>query len=1110
LTAQTAPDEATALLDAASKLDREGRAEEALSLCERALALREAALGPRHPDVAEALLRCGALHQELGAYEAAERQLLRSLEIFEAARGPLDADVASASSNLGELYRVRGDYAKAEPYARRALEIAQRILEPGDAEIGASMNNLGLLYWEQGAYDEAEPLLVGALEIAEQAPNRRDRGQAAALNNLAWLYRERSAYAKAESCYQRALEILERVAGPPSRLALTWNGLGGLYRIQGAYAKAESAYLRAREMAERALPPIHPVQAAILNNLGLVYKLQGAWGKAESLYQRALEMRLEILGPKHPAVATTLNNLAELARARGEPAGIEALYLRAIDIYEGAHGKEHPRVALALSSLASHYCQQDAYDTAESLLLRALAIEEKALGPMHPDVAKTLSLVATVWWMQGRPAEAARLISRAAEIREQQLHVGLAHLPESRKRAMMAMLREETDWIVSLHTSGLPRSEPALELALTSVLRRKGRILDSLIDGDAALRAHLTLPLREQLAELGIARGALVQLLYATPDEHGSVDAAAIADARARIDEIEAALSAASAEFRTQSEPVTIAKVQAALPPGAALVEIARYLRTAPRMTRSEQRMHYVAYLVTASGPPQWVDLGPTKPIDDEIDAMLATMRSSVPLATTRAALRRLDGLVFERLRNRLRGATHVILAPDGQLNLVPFEALVDVEGFYGLESLSITYVTSGRDLLRFPSSRVPHSQAVILAGPSYGPSSRAGALFFPSLAGALAEARDLQRYFPGEALTGDKATKAALAALTGPAIVHIATHGFYAGPRSEQPGRTSIEQARDVVDDEGPPRPPPLEMDEVADAADGLDRAGLAMAGANQGADGIVTARELAGFDWAGTQLVVLSACETGIGSVASGDGVYGLRRALVLAGVEAQVVSLWAVSDSSAPELMQHYYGELVAGRGRAEALRAAKMHMRLDPRYEHPYYWAAFIPAGDWRPLDRRAFQAWQPAPSVRAVREQPTALTIDPRRVTCGFLMVPASLVDPAEGLPPPWMVHQALETSQGRFWSAVRRESTNLKIHAMAGPMENAVAGIRATLDKVGERRGRSCVIAAMKLWRPGQSGTDVLAGFCYLEQHPEIYFVGPDCVSPTAAGDGAQ
>jgi CHAT domain-containing protein len=113
---------------------------------------------------------------------------------------------------------------------------------------------------------------------------------------------------------------------------------------------------------------------------------------------------------------------------------------------------------------------------------------------------------------------------------------------------------------------------------------------------------------------------------------------------------------------------------------------------------------------------------------------------------------------------------------------------------------------------------------------------------------------------------------------------------------------------------------------------------------------------REIAARDWWGTQLVVLSACGTGVGEVSSGECVYGLRRVLVLAGVQAHIVSLWNINDSSAPVLMREFYPELAHGTGRAEALRQAQLRILRQPRFAHPYYWAAFIAAGDWTPLDQ----------------------------------------------------------------------------------------------------------------------------------------------------------
>jgi CHAT domain-containing protein len=282
--------------------------------------------------------------------------------------------------------------------------------------------------------------------------------------------------------------------------------------------------------------------------------------------------------------------------------------------------------------------------------------------------------------------------------------------------------------------------------------------------------------------------------------------------------------------------------------------------------------------------------------------------------------------------------------------------------------------VTSGRDLLRLATRRTPKSPATIIAAPDYGP-PRSPALdglgIFRPLAGAAAEIAELPAYFvQARTLTGSQATKAALAATVGPAVLHIATHGFFARDAAATPTSsnkstgsassastsaavsTPLDSQRGIyVDgDAFSSLPPPLE-----DPTDALDRAGLALAGANVRPDGIVSARELASYDWWGTKLVVLSACETGVGAVPSGEGVYGMRRALVLAGAESQVVSLWNVSDTSTRELMRAFYGELARGTGRAEALRRAKLRLLRQPQFAHPYYWAAFIPAGDWTPLD-----------------------------------------------------------------------------------------------------------------------------------------------------------
>jgi len=990
----THPNVATSLHNLAALYLVQGAYGKAAPLLVRALAIDEHALGPTHPDVAVCLSGLASLYEAQGAYDKAEPLFVRALAINEQTLGPAHPYVATSLNDLASLYEAQGAYAKAEPLFVRALAIDELALEPGHPLIATTLNNLARLYQDEGAYTKAEPLFVRALGISEQARGPNHPNVATTLNNLALLYYDQGAFGKAEPLFIRALAIREQALGPAHHyVATTLNNLATLYRAQGAYHKAGPLFVRALAIFEKALGSTHLEVAKCLDNLAGLYLAQGAYDVAEPLYVRALTIFEQALGPTHPDVATSLNNLALLYWEKRAYGKAEPLFVRALAISEKALGPANCFVAKGLGNLALLYKEQGAYGKAEPLFVRALAISEQALGPTHPDVAQSLSNLFGLYLAQGAYGRAEPLATRAAEIREQQLRTELAQLSEPRKRALMSLLQGETYALVSLHADAMPTSTQALELAFTTVLRRKGRILDSLVDNETALRAHSTPSILAQLDELSAARTELSARLYAPLRVTGAMDRKAIQTARVRIEELESALSAASAEFRVQSEPVTLAKLQSVLPARAALVEFVRYSRFDARQTQPWQEDRYVAYVLTTNGPPHWVALGAAAPIDSQVDAVRTAMNPKVKMSNeaTTTALRRLDALVFAPVRAQLAGVSHVIFAPEAKLNLVPFEALVDADGRYALERYLVGYVTTGRDLLRFPLPHAARSAPVIIAGPDYGPvptERKPGAMSFAPLAGARAEATDLQKYFSTTPLIGDKATKMALAGLTGPALLHVATHGFYARDPTTSPsvltpsspasstGRPAPDpQARAttlpprqlargmLVDGSAPPLLPPPRSD---DPAEGLDRAGLAMAGANQGAAGIVTARELAGFDWWGTQLVVLSACEKGIGAAPSGEGVYGMHRALVLAGAASQVVSLWNVNDSSARDLMRDYYAELARGTGRAEALRQAKLRLLHQPRYAHPYYWAPFIPAGDWRPLDKTVFATRKPQP------------------------------------------------------------------------------------------------------------------------------------------------
>jgi CHAT domain-containing protein len=399
---------------------------------------------------------------------------------------------------------------------------------------------------------------------------------------------------------------------------------------------------------------------------------------------------------------------------------------------------------------------------------------------------------------------------------------------------------------------------------------------------------------------------------------------------------------------------------------------------------------------------PQSVELGDAARIDEEVARLLEATRDP-KRADVRELARALDEHIMRPVRKLIGPTRRIFLAPDGALNLIPFAALVDEKNQYLIENYSINYLTTGRDLLRLQVVGESRGEPKVFANPLFdlaaakqqpGANRVAGSpgnerlttpiskdlktVNYNPLPGTSAEATVLGQLFPdATVLTQERATEAALKSVNRPRLLHIATHGFFLADKveseasSQVPGVGTFDLGINTAVRNFIPLLP-----------SGLILAGVRQRSSGTDEDGVLTALEMVGVDLWGTKLVVLSACETGLGEVKNGEGVYGLRRALVLAGSETQVMSLWKVSDAGTRDLMVAYYTRLQRGESRTEALRQVQLAMlqgKLLPSpeatsnkqkgkretveleggvtakdYRHPYYWAAFIPSGDWRSL------------------------------------------------------------------------------------------------------------------------------------------------------------
>jgi CHAT domain-containing protein len=872
-----------------------------------------------------------------------------------------------------------GKFEEAIQLVERASALAEKTSGPDDAFVGRLLIKLGFLERRKGEYRKAEQTFQRAVTVNQKALGREDPQTALALRGLGLLYVYTNEYAKAEPLLQEQLDITERTLGSehPAVVSALMD-LSALHQYREDLEHALSERQRALAIAEKTLDPDDTSLIAAVSNLGDLYSLLGDNQRAEPLLERALAMVEQKYGREHFYTATPLQNLGIIARQTKRYARALEFLWRAEAVREKALGSRHPDTATLLINIANIYNSQGDYTRALELHQRALDILTSVVGPYHRLTLAAVGDVARTYAAQGNVARAIEYQRRYDEALEKNVGLNLAIGSEREKLAYLSSTFWHSDRTISLHAREAPADRAALELAALSLLRRKGRVLDAMSGSNAALRQRLDPEDRKLLDELGETNAKLAKLALGgpgkTPASEYQKQLTALEQQRERL---ETAVSARSAEFRAQSQPVNLEAARAAIPPGAALIEFAKYRPFNPKgenEDESYEEPRYIAYVLRQQGEVQWRDLGLAKEVDDAAAALRQALRDWRRKDVQELA-RSLDQRIMQPIRPLVGDAKQLLVSPDGDLNLIPFEALVDEQGRHLLERYSISYLTAGRDLLRMQVARASKSGPVVLADPLFGepqtpqvarvdqrrvspPSKRRSvttgedvtSVYFAPLTGTAEEARSIKALFPeAEVLTGQDATKASLKRVDAPRILHIATHGFFlhdpADDATQMAANTRVAGTRAIsatVRVENP-----------------LLRSGLALAGANlsktSNDDGLLTALEASGLNLWGTKLVTLSACDTGVGQVKNGEGVFGLRRAFVLAGAETLVMSLWPVSDYVTRELMSGYYEGLKRGQGRREALRQVQLAMLKRKERQHPFYWAGFIQSGEWASLD-----------------------------------------------------------------------------------------------------------------------------------------------------------
>ena len=934
------------------------------SLLRRILDEESIRLGTTHPDVIESTVELASLLVEAGKLAAAEQLLFRVVSIPE----PDSRSIAAALFELGVLSLRRHHIESAESLFRRALSIQEHVVGPGSPSLVGPLTFLAAVIRNNGEYAEAESILRRALEIEESAFGNTSPRINVSLQNLASLLQDKGDFANAEAMYRRALRLVEERFGPDHpRTASVLFSLAFTLRKRLDFMKADELAVRAIEIQDKALGPEHPETIESRTLLAADLLGRGLAIPAEEIFRVSLSAQEQIFGVEHPILSFYLNVLAHILQKKEHYAEAEKLLQRAVIIQERYSSPTlHPLTSL--QALTSLYVQKHDYATADVFLMRALRLSEHSAVD-KPDGIAILERLALAAWAIGRRDEATRLLAKINRAQATQFSKWTAPLETEAQASWLKML-SPADIMISFNREEPADNEVAKE-ALWALLQRKGRFLELRAAEQRLANAKPDLFRRWRLAKqlsdlctrnsfsnsLRYETGTLPQCLGTPEDRHRAVDQAG------------RDLLHAAPKMKVDFGTIEFSDLQGGMKNAdSILIEIAQY-----RLVRPDRGLEdpgaescYATYVLFPDGRVAFRDLGSSRRVDDALDKLrkLASDESS-NLSAVREASKRLYAITLGQLEDLLEGHRKIYIGSDGDLGLLDFSLLVDNQGRWLIENKLIVNLTSGRDLARLGAgmhTRQRIGPDYLVTNPSFLFKRRPYREDKAVETGASALGKTIPCRFAfdntakwsriglsprrvegfNSALPGlivldrDQATESSVKQIRSPRTLWFITHGFFC-----EDSTTKSEGAGDQRQNWEDPM-----------LRGALVLAGAQVGGAGDGEDGLLQSSEIIERNWAGTELVVLGACETALGVPHVGDGVYGMRRALTLAGVRSQVMTLWQVGQAPTFEVLQRFADLLHTGKDKAEALREAQVQMLR--KKEHPYYWAGFYFIGDPSPL------------------------------------------------------------------------------------------------------------------------------------------------------------
>ncbi|HMW38758.1 MAG: CHAT domain-containing protein [Saprospiraceae bacterium] len=939
----------------------------------------------------------GTILYFMGEYKEAVPWYLKAKIIREKTLGKVHLDYARILNNLALVYKNIGYYEKAEPLYLETFSIQEKLLGREHPEFSYTLNNLATLYQKMGFFSKSEKLLLESKEIKLKVFGKQHPEYAACLSNLALLYHDWGHLDRAEPLALEAKAIRKQTLGIEDLdYAESLNNLANLYSDLGQYNKAESFFLEEKNIYERKLGKEHPDYAMSLVNLVAHYTDIKQFEKATPLLQEAMLIQEKTLGKEHPDYALSLGLQSKIYNGLGQVEKAITVLKEAMEFNGITLGKEHPSYVSMQINLASLYLGLNQYKQAEPLLLSAKAIFES--GTVYRDQFNYLNcliLLAKLYFNQGQFKQAESLIVEQVALNRLLLNKSLNHLSEQELNEYMKIFSRQQEQILTYRQNY--QSGVLSGIIYDDCLFHKGFLMKAVNhlrqlasqDSIASEKFSLMRAYRNRLA-----------MQYSLP--YKEQDSALIAELEDKSLKLEKEIVYIGINHDNIVQDLRWYSIKEKLKPGEAAVEFVRFHDTG---TKQEDRVLYSAMILLPQvEQPIYIPLFEEKSLDSLIhfgsvhDANYVNNLYSLAnrgAVALEAPVRSLYEILWRPMDKALSGVKTIYFSPSGLLNRINLDAIPISE----TESLADKYILieilSTRQLATISKNRVVNNDAVLFGGLKFDADTTISSENQLVVSNIISQQNHSQtsrqmlfgnwEYIPFTArevdavakimnsnginpylnkdYNGTEETFKRIGANKSPSarILHIATHGyFFPDPNQTFSNNGGVaqdsEESKRTVKSSSPSLRFSNEKEPIFKSSENpMLRSGLILVGANytwkggrnleEREDGIVTAFEISQMNLVNTELVVLSACETGLGDIHGYEGVYGLQRAFKIAGAKYLIMSLWQVPDKQTSLLMTTFYKKWLEDKMYIpDAFHAAQKELR-ELGFD-PYQWAGFV--------------------------------------------------------------------------------------------------------------------------------------------------------------------